>query len=65
MLTQYLEGRERVLGSHHEIARRADDAIVIYTLDPTALADALVCHLGSLQARALVRDVGWHLERIR
>lgn len=63
MLTQFLEGREKVLG-HHDVERR-DNEIVITRLAPAAIAATFVEELGWLGARALVREIAHELEVVR
>lgn len=60
MLSQYLEGRERVLGHHH--VEKRDPEIVITALAPAAIAATFVEQLGWLGARALVREITRELE---
>lgn len=61
-MTQYLEGRERVLGRH--AVERFDNNIVITALVPSAIAADLVEELGRARARALIRDVSRELEMV-
>lgn len=63
MLTQYLEGRERVLGNH-DVERQAE-AIVIHALDAASIARVLVDKLGWLGTRALLREVDREVEACR
>lgn len=63
MLTQYLEGRERVLGHHH--VETQDDDIVIHALDAPSIARVLIDRLGWLGARALLRELDGEVERCR
>lgn len=63
MLTQYVEGRERVLG-HHHVERHAE-AIVIHALDAASIARLLVDKLGWLGTRALLREIDREVESCR